>query len=243
MRRKNIVAMVTSLALVGAVAVGGTLALLTSNTKTLKNTFSVGEGYAQDGTDFVLKENVATQIPNDKDGRKAGDFVNTDATTEESNDYEGVIPASTLDKNPWFELTKDAPDSWVVACMTASQITALQEKGVTITSVVAGNEWRVVTKKDGTWQMDTDAVTPEDFTTAANYVDGKLYFVSIKPLVYDTNKTTDNLFTQLTVSSNMTKWEGDLNLDIKGVAVQKLDEATLKGSLQTIMTDAAAKLG
>ena len=45
MKRKNIVAMVTSLALVGVVAVGGTLALLTAQTNNVVNTFAVGKGY------------------------------------------------------------------------------------------------------------------------------------------------------------------------------------------------------
>ena len=42
MKKKKIAALITSLALVGVVVVGGTLAYLTAQTDTVKNVFTVG---------------------------------------------------------------------------------------------------------------------------------------------------------------------------------------------------------
>lgn len=56
MKRKNMATMVTCIALVGAVAVGGTLALLSQGSNTVTNTFTVGKGYNQDTPDLSLDE-------------------------------------------------------------------------------------------------------------------------------------------------------------------------------------------
>mgnify|MGYP000687842678 CR=1 FL=1 len=56
MTKKRIATMATCIALVGAVAVGGTLALLASESKQLVNTFSVSNGYDNENGDFLIEE-------------------------------------------------------------------------------------------------------------------------------------------------------------------------------------------
>ncbi len=101
MKRKNMISMVTSLALVGVVAVGGTLALLTSQTESLQNTFAVGNGYDQDGNpDFILQENVVTQ---DTDGSYIKK-TEPEALTADGQNYNNLVSDTTLFKNPFFTL-------------------------------------------------------------------------------------------------------------------------------------------
>ena len=76
MTKKRIATMATCIALVGAVAVGGTLALLTSESKQLTNTFTVGSDYNSDGSDFLLKENgVDHVLDGTKEGYEYGDYA------------------------------------------------------------------------------------------------------------------------------------------------------------------------
>lgn len=266
MKKQKIATVITCCALVGAVAVGGTLALLTSESKTLQNTFTVGSGY--DDEDFLLKEHGVDQIVTDAQatqagtGYKVGDYkanaTEKNGTTgtpgaNNGNTYAEVIPGAKLDKDPWFELAAGAPASWVVACVPKADIEAMTAQNLGITSI--SSDWLVATKgADGTWT--TKALATTDFAVAAddNYktteedkVDDYIYFVYNGFIDTDTNteqlNKTNPLFTQLTAGTNLVEWQGDLNLNIKGVAVQKLEAAgTLEDSLQTIMGDAVAKL-
>ena len=235
MKRKNMISMVTSLALVGVVAVGGTLALLTSQTKQLTNTFTVGEDYADDGTDFKLKENKVDRVLDDpKEGYEFGDYAKNDQVWEGSevgttaNEYKDIIPDSKLDKNPWFEIKVDvedpAPNSWIVAKVTG--VNDLKTKGVTLGDV--GENWAVVS---GNAQ---DGYTFED-VTVDTLVDGAI--LVYKDQLTQRNSRTNSLFTCLNVSPDFNEaafGKATKNLVIKGVAVQAvegdsedLDETTL----------------
>ena len=59
MKKKNVLMTALSLTLVGVIAAGSTLAYLTSQSDTLTNTFTVGEGYGTDGDGFYLDETTA----------------------------------------------------------------------------------------------------------------------------------------------------------------------------------------
>ncbi|MCI6959254.1 MAG: hypothetical protein MR743_05280 [Oscillospiraceae bacterium] len=245
MKKQKIATVITCCALVGVVAVGGTLALLTSESQTLKNTFTVGAGYGDD--DFLLKEHGVDQIVNDAavvPGYKVGDYVmNTDVvhgvTGEPSegngNDYDDVIPNSKLDKDPWFELATGAPASWIVAAIDKTELQNLSNAGITVDVVPNDTNWYVVTGGTGTWQID-HKVTKNDFAGGT----GTLYLIYNEAL--QSGESTDALFTQLkagTTVSNIT----DSPLNIKGVAVQALDDVTVPGDvIEAIMTDATGVL-
>lgn len=243
MKRKNIVAMVTSLALVGVVAVGGTLALLSSTSKTLKNTFTVGDGYQEDS--FKLYEHKVDFIDSDEDattkGRPIGDYVknsgvwDADAVTGAANEYDQVIPGAKLDKDPYFELKDgDTPTSWIVACVAKKDLQDLSNIGITVNEVDTG--WQVVTGTTGNWTLGAD-VSKESFVGGQT---GYIYFVYETAL--NAGDRTNPLFTQL-IASATNQTGSDVELNIKGVAVQKLDGTDLEGSLNAIMDAATAKLG
>ena len=224
MKRKNMISMVTSLALVGVVAVGGTLALLTSQTKQLTNTFTVGEDYADDGTDFKLKENKVDRVLDDpKEGYEFGDYAKNGDVWEGSelgttaNQYKDIIPDSKLDKNPWFEIKADvedpAPNSWIVAKVTG--VDDLKTKGVTLRDV--GENWAVVSgsKEDG--------YTFAPVTTETLVDDAILVYTQQRT---QANPKTNSLFTYLNVSENFDEdafGAAAKNLVIKGVAVQAVE--------------------
>lgn len=234
MTKKRIATLATCIALVGAVAVGGTLALLTSESKQLTNTFTVGSDYNSDGTDFLLKENgVDHVLDGTKEGYEYGDYAKnetviqgtTNGTT--ANQYKDIIPDSKLDKNPWFEIKVDpedpAPNSWIVAKVTG--VNALKEKKVTLADV--GANWAVV------------AGNAEEGYTFANVTTETL--VDGATLVYKTQLTqesnaTSPLFNVLNVAKDFDQktFGNVMNLEIKGVAIQavegdnaQLDNATL----------------
>lgn len=98
MKRKNMISMVTSLALVGVVAVGGTLALLTSNTDTVTNTFAIGNGYGENA--LTLDEAPVAQVTTGTDN--FGGYDATGGERVKKNDYLNLVADTTLDKDPHF---------------------------------------------------------------------------------------------------------------------------------------------
>ena len=84
MNKKRIVTAVTCCALVGAIAVGGTIALLTSNAHTLKNTFTIGNNYPENA--LTLKEHAVERVTDlnatNHTGYTFGDYAQTNSYTE-----------------------------------------------------------------------------------------------------------------------------------------------------------------
>lgn len=132
MQKKNVLMMTMSLAMVGVVAVGGTLAYLTSNTKTLTNTFTVGEGY--DATDFYLDETAkpATGNPEAISLVDRTDTVDGDATVA----YEAMSIGDAIAKDPTLHLD-DGPESYVFARVEG--VDAMIQAGFTVSNTETNN--------------------------------------------------------------------------------------------------------
>lgn len=242
MKKQKVATAVTCCALVGAIAIGGTLALLSTGPKTLKNTFTVGNAYKD--TDFLLKENAVNQVFESKLGYNYGSYEQDttearviEGKTDEANapgvGYNDIVANTTLDKNPWFELKKnaDVPDAWVVAKVEG--VNALKTKGIEIESV--GTGWQVVnTQKDGTGKI---TYTLGGSVTKENLTDGT-YFVYMTKLDASDNSNykTSSLFTKLHAGS-VTAGITDVPLKVKGVAVQALADDTVmdNDTLQAVM--------
>lgn len=174
MTKKRIVTMATCIALVGAVAVGGTLALLTAPSKTVTNTFAVGEGFTDPTTALVLNESPVTQLAN-------GDYVSAAGSRVESNNYDQLVAGGTLFKDPTFDLT-DGPTSWIVA-----YVDNIDSK----LSGTLGDGWIKVT---GTGTYSTNK---EDKT-----ITSPTYYIYNTPVTKGTDIPA--LFTQLTVDDEAT---------------------------------------
>ena len=230
MTKKRIATLATCIALVGTVAVGGTLALISSQSKQLTNTFTVGNGYEQDGSDFILKEHAVAQNPvNGGYDEKTPEEWVMGATTADSGKFPG-------NNYPTFEIAADSEveESWIVA--KVSGLNALKDKGVSVSAVAVGNKWLVLDSLDAT-TVPTDNATVNTYTTDA---DGTVYLIYSQKVAK--GATTDPLFTTMHVGDTVTA--DNMNLDIKGVAVQALNNSTLdNATLQQILAAAKAKLG
>lgn len=109
MKKKKLLTTVMSLALVGVVAVGGTLAYLSDKSNEVKNTFNVGNGYKDD-----LEGHTGLWL-DEIDWSQRKDDPNSTARTEEKNEYTDLLPGSIVDKDPIFHLTEGSTTSYVFA--------------------------------------------------------------------------------------------------------------------------------
>ncbi len=208
MTKKRIATMATCIALVGAVAVGGTLALLTSNTPEVTNTFTIGNGYPS--TALTLDEADVKQVTSGTENF-GGYVVDEDAVPARvvTNDYDNLVADTTLAKDPTFHLAADSPDSWVIAKVTG--VDALKEKDITINGELPGDYgWLKLNIEDG---------TTTSITKYADLTDG--YYVT-KNIVTAGNDT-DDLFEELKVGANVTRGELD-DIVVSGVAVESVTD-------------------
>ena len=253
MKKQKVATAVTCCALVGAIAIGGTLALLSTGPKTLTNTFTAGANY-EDG-DFLLKEHGVDPVITETTGypygsyQKNGTVIDGDSTGEKGNTYGEIVPGTVLDKDPWFELAhggKKTPDSWIVARLSKTELYDLQQKGITIEDVAGADiseaQWQIVTRdEDGDWTVGDGGITKETFTVE-EYERDYIYFIFDRKLVDngEGDKTTE-LFTKLAAGENAVE-VNDLHLTVQGVAVQALsDEDALlsnPGTINAIMEQA-----
>ena len=255
MTKKRIATLATCLTLVGAVAVGGTLALLTSGPKNITNTFAVSNsGYDEANMDFIVREHQYTQ---DESGNY--DSTNVPTAPGQGLSYHNLVADTYLDKDPYFTLRNadnepgtTPPDSWVVAKIDPQQVLALQAKGLDFSKVTESGDssWFVVkcTTADGatTYQkmdlLTVDFLNDVDKNEFLNTEDNIEYCFIYNDYLTAEESTT-SLFTQLSVGDDLVTegFSGDNNLplEVKGVAVQKASEATtIDNSLSEIMADA-----
>ena len=103
MKKRKIMMSVMSAALVGVVAIGGTLAYMSDKSNQVTNTFNVGAGYEEDDDGHIglwLDE---------------VDITNPESRTETGNEYAELLPGSVVAKDPTFHLTTGSTDSYVFA--------------------------------------------------------------------------------------------------------------------------------
>lgn len=208
MKRKNMATMVTCIALVGTVAVGGTLALLTSNTSEVTNTFTIGNGYPE--TALTLDEADVKQVTSGT-VNFGGYVVDEDADPARvtANDYDNLVADTTLAKDPTFHLAAQSPDSWIIAKVTG--VDALKAKGITINGELPANY--------GWLKLDTTTYAATPISSYDDLVDG--YYVT-NTIVAEC-QDTDDLFEELKVGANVTRGELD-NIVVSGVAVESVTD-------------------
>lgn len=246
MKKQKIATVVTCCVLVGAIAVGGTLALLSTPSKTLNNTFTVGAGYPEDGSGLTIEEHAIERVTDSNltahVGWNVGDYAPTTDTVDGSegktgNTYSEVIAESTLSKDPKFTLKKGSPKSWIIA--EVDGVSELTGVGITVDKNTLSDKWYFVeepSEENGNKYVLHDVSMKGEETLRDGYY---LYKLDATGKVDPTtnNVVTDTLFTEMNVSANPTATLGDgLPLTVKGVAVQATGDMTLTDSLQTVMT-------
>lgn len=203
MKRKNMISMVTSLALVGVVAVGGTLALLSTPSNSVTNTFTIGDGYDENA--LTLDEAPVAQVTTGTDN--FGGYDATGGERVKKNDYLNLVADTTLDKDPTFHLAADSPDSWIIAKVEG--VDALKQKNITINGELPSDY--------GWLKLDTATYEATPIASYADLEDG--YYVT--KAVVGGNGHSDDLFEQLKVGPNVVR--DDLaDIVISGVAVESV---------------------
>ena len=126
MKKKSLVMMVVSLALVGTIMVGATLAYFTDKTDAVTNTFTVGANVEIDLFENVVQTTSANQI-----------YV----TTTSGNDlthvpagygaaFNKMYPGLVLDKAPFVEIAETSSDCYIRTTVTG--VDTLESQGFTV---------------------------------------------------------------------------------------------------------------
>ena len=216
MTKKRIATMATCIALVGAVAVGGTLALLSTPSNNVQNTFTVGAGYHTDHQDLTLDEAKVAQVTS---GTNLGGYAETDDARVKSNEYANIVENALLAKDPQFHISDDCEvaQSWIVAKIsgfnTTPDATTLKftdvtdETEVTEENKLVAGTWYKVTKSDDAYSYD--AVTLDN-------IDNGVYIYSASLAA---GKSTKDLFQQLQVDT-FVAGQNPTTITVSGYAVE-----------------------
>lgn len=212
MKKKNVLMMAMSLVLVAVIAVGGTLAYLTSTSDTLTNTFTVGEGYGDEG--FYLDETTA------KVEEVEGEQVITNPTSKDEfgldrtrtgNTYATMSIGDTVYKDPTFHLVQ-GPESYIFAKVTG--VDAMEDEGFVFDNW--SDKWVKV--------------------NASENKDGYYYYNdTVEP-----NAEIDAIFTTVSLPSTLTVQPNNENFDdvvIKGVAIQAANLDTWKDAWDALQVE------
>lgn len=103
MKKKSLITMLLSLALVAIIGTGATLAYLSANSNKVINTFTVGSGYDEDNSLYLDEVDIATPDINDR--------------TMIGNRYTEILPGDTVSKDPTVHFTQ-GPDSYIFVKVT-----------------------------------------------------------------------------------------------------------------------------
>lgn len=257
MNMKKIAMMATCMALVGAVAVGGTLALLTKE-DSITNTFVVGNGFPVDPGDpddehlpfFYVNETVVKMEERTGNwvadgladpGRTIMDQTYGPRADEPETDNWKVTAGVELLKDPQFYVNhdkvvqggKEVPEVFVVAKIGAIPT------GFEVYTGTNGANWYRVTTSDGgeTW-------TKAEAQLASNTkLDANTYYIYSKPLDANSETTDDwnttKLF-ELVKTNDQVSNDNTNEIEVSGVAVETpVKGATLdKIDLNTVVSAA-----
>lgn len=133
MKKKNLKKFAISLALVGVVGVGGTLAYFSDVTGVLTNTFDLMGDSTNKPISLQLKEHAV-----DQDGKKIEDSWKVEG---EGNEYKNLMPGAIVDKDPTVVIDANTAESLIVVKVE----NYIQTDILTINSTNIGSKWLDVT--------------------------------------------------------------------------------------------------
>ena len=205
MKVKKVVLIVAAMLLVAALAVGGTLAYLTSTTAEVKNTFTVGD------VEITLTETSTEDADNDI---LAGEVVKDEAGNFVGYKYH-ILPGLKYDKEPVVTVEADSEDCYVRAFITI-------DKSAEFDAIFAANELNITNVLD----FNTTNWTPLKDTIENTKANTRTYEVRYNAKVENNAKDQDlgALFTTLTVPETLTNEQlakiADFNITIYAQAIQ-----------------------
>lgn len=230
MTKKRIATMATCIALVGAVAVGGTLALLSAQSNDVTNTFTVGKAYDQNdpNPDFYLDEAKVAQVT---EGDNIGGYAETANPRVESNEYANIVENAYLAKDPQFHISDDCEvaRSWIVAKISgfnatpgATTLKFTDVTDETVDGVVDGAWLKVEKTKEGAYTY-----TP---VTTENMGNGVYIFNASLAA----GQSTKDLFQQLQVDT-FVAGKNPSTITVTGCAVEGVAGVTFDNMRDDVM--------
>lgn len=193
MKRRKVAKLMAVVALVGAVGVGGSLALLTATTGPVTNTFTAGKNLTPSDLkldEYQLSDNNRT--------------ANKEVTRVKSLEFKNLMQRDVMDKDPTVQIKGTAAQCYIFVKVTGLQ--DLKNKGITV-------NWNNVWVK-----ADGNTNTADGYY----YYNGTRGAVSGRENVIDPSLLTDDnitpedgyfelesLFTQVTVEDNATIYGAD----------------------------------
>lgn len=180
MKKRQLAKLGLTLGLVGAVGVGGTMALLSAKSKTVTNTFTVGKGLHD--SDITLDEAKV-------DSNTGKKITGEGKARVQENTYNNLEQGAVLDKDPTVSIKNTAADCYVFV-----KIEGIDERYYNVTR---DENW-IETTKSNVYVYSTDE-------TNATVVSGGL--ADGAGLVFDGVKIQDNapLFTDENQDGNYEK--------------------------------------
>lgn len=113
MKNKKLLKMGATLALVGAIGVGGTLAYLSSSTNNLVNKFT----FTDQGINMDIHEQLVSKLSDGSEVDNNRFFASTD-TTGLGQDYGKVLPNQTIKKDPTVRIEAGSINCYVIVAVT-----------------------------------------------------------------------------------------------------------------------------
>lgn len=225
MKKRQLAKLGLTVGLVGAVGVGGTLAILSQQSNTVTNTFAVGAGIK--AGDVVLDETDLHGKPLDAD-------MSDNQRTRTGNTYKDLQPGMKLTKDPQVHVTAEAADSYVFAKLeNVDEYLAAMNEGVADenkSALIKGinTNWRMYQAEgslDGVY-VYVGAGNPEKGIEAGENGEGSK--VSVGDIAFNSEKIFEGI--QLSTSAALydEKGEGKTlnNIVVKALAVQATDTVT-----------------
>lgn len=240
MKKRQLAKLGLTVGLVGAVGVGGTLAILSQQSNTVTNTFAVGAGIKAE--DVVLDET-------DLQGKALDADMSDTQRTQRGNDYIDLQPGMKLTKDPQVHVSAEAADSYVFAKLeNVDEYLAAMNEGVadedksTLINGINAN-WKMY-QAESEGSLDGVYVyvgaTDENKGIEAGKI-GEGSKVSVGDIAFDSEKLFEGI--QLDTAATLYDAEGNpkdltkLNIVVKALAVQATDAATSWTDAQAVVDD------
>lgn len=229
MKKRQLAKLGLTVGLVGAVGVGGTLAILSQQSNTVTNTFAVGAGIKAE--DVVLDET-------DLQGKALDADMSEIQRTKKGNDYINLQPGMKLTKDPQVHVSAKAADSYVFAKLeNVDEYLAAMNEGVadedksTLINGINKN-WKMYQAEaegslDGVYVYVGATDENKGIEAGGNDEGSK---VSVGNIAFDSEKLFEGI--QLDTAATLYDAEGNpkdltkLNIVVKALAVQATDATT-----------------
>lgn len=206
MKRRKVAKLMAVVALIGAVGVGGSLALLSQKSNVVTNTFAAGAGITanEDITVFEHDPYLGTE---DYEGNSRDTYFDGQSTgSEEMIDVDGVSytdlePNSEISKDPAVQISKGTADCYLFVKIENNLVNADREN-ITFDGVLAPSgqtdNWKKLEGTENIWFYTTTAgettgsvidtknnmfVSPKLFTTINFGMDADIYNKQLESIV------------------------------------------------------------